>query len=212
MSSLLRKPFAYTYRKISFILVGINVLVFIITSLYPQLQAIFGLYLPLFLGYHMYWQPLTYLFVHSSLEHLLFNMLALAIFGPTVEKAVGSGEFTFFYFFCGIVCGLLSLVTYFATGAYNALLIGASGALYAVLFLFAVIYPRSTIYIWGILPVPSPLLIVVYAVIEVISQFTGFQGSVAHLTHLYGFAAAWLYVVVRMGIHPVKVWKDAYRH
>ena len=69
----------------------------------------------------------------------------------------------------------------------------------------------NEISIWGIIPVPAPLLVVIYAVIEVGSQFLGRNTGVAHLTHLTGFALAWIYLVVRMGLHPIKIWKDAYR-
>ena len=71
-------------------------------------------------------------------------------------------------------------------------------------------FPRSIIFIWGIIPVPAPIMVLGYAVIEFVSQFVG-SSNVAHMTHLAGFGFAWLYFVVRMGVHPVRVWKDAYR-
>ena len=111
---------------------------------------------------------------------------------------------------CGVLCGLISLAVYTFFGL-NVLLVGASGAIYALLLTYAVIFPRSKIYIWGILPVPAPILILVYAIIEFGSQLTGSGGGIAHMTHLAGFAVAWLYLVIRMGIHPLKVWKNAFR-
>ena len=72
-------------------------------------------------------------------------------------------------------------------------------------------FPRSVIYIWGLIPVPSPLLVIIYAVVELGSQIIGAGGNVSHMTHLFGFLAAWLYFVIRMGIHPLKIWKDSYR-
>lgn len=88
---------------------------------------------------------------------------------------------------------------------------GASGAIYAMLLAYAVIFPRSRIFIWGILPVPAPVLVIAYAVIELGSQIIGVSSNVAHMTHLAGFAFSWLYFVVRMGINPYKVWKNIYR-
>ena len=90
-------------------------------------------------------------------------------------------------------------------------LMGASGALYGLLFAFAVIFPRNNIYFWGIIPIPAPILVAIYVGIEISSQLLSFRDGVAHLTHLVCFAVAWIYFVVRMGINPWKVWKDAYR-
>ena len=86
---------------------------------------------------------------------------------------------------------------------------GASGAIYAVLFAYAVCFPRSKLYVWGILPVPAPILVLVYAIIEIVEQFIS-SSNIAHMTHLFGFAAAWLYFLIRMGIHPIKIWKNNY--
>ena len=103
-----------------------------------------------------------------------------------------------------------TLVTQGKTGQYYVFLLGASGAIYAVLFAYAVVFPRSIIYIWGFIPLPAPVMVVVYALIELGSQFFK-ADNVAHLTHLFGFLSAWLYFVIRMGIHPVKIWKKTYR-
>jgi membrane associated rhomboid family serine protease len=53
--------------------------------------------------------------------------------------------------------------------------------------------------------------VIVYAVIELGSQIFSLGGIVAHLTHLAGFAMAWLYFKIRMGVNPIQIWKDAYR-
>lgn len=208
--TLLKKPFRYTYKFFSVYLIVINLIVYVLTSFKYEFTPILGLFLPYFVRYKMFWQPITYMFVHGSIPHLLFNMLSLLIFGLAVERAIGSKEFLLFYLICGIFSGIFSLITYFLLGTWT-LLIGASGALYAVLFLFAVVYPRSVIYIWGIIPVPSPLLVVIYAGVALFNQVNGGRSTIAHLTHLYGFLVAWIYIAVRMGIRPLKVWKDAYR-
>ena len=105
----------------------------------------------------MWWQFFTYMFVHQGVSHIIFNMLALLFFGFSVEKAIGSKEFVLFYVVCGAIGGLLSFAVYYFTGSYNYFLMGASGSIYAVLFAYAVCFPRSVIYIWGIIPVPSPI-------------------------------------------------------
>lgn len=203
-----RKPFKYSFNFITIYLVVANIVVYFLTSINYELTLVLGLFPPTFLRYKFLWQPISYMFVHGSLTHLIFNMISLLIFGLTVEKAIGSKEFLLFYMLSGILSGVLSLVTYLIFGTFT-LLVGASGALYALLFLFAVVFPRSTIFIWGVIPVPSPILVVIYAAIALFNQLS--MDTVAHLTHLWGFAVAWLYIVVRMGIHPLKVWKDAFR-
>lgn len=209
-----RKPFRYEYKRNVLLIIFINFIVFSLTAFYANLTDYIHFYGSLN-AYnvrfnHMYWQFLTYMFVHSNLQHLFFNMLGLLVFGLQVEKAIGSKEFTIFYLLCGIVSGALSFAVYVFMGEYRVFLLGASGAVYAVLFAYAVVFPRSIIFIWGFIPVPAPLLVLIYAGIEFFSQFKP-GSNVAHMTHLFGFLAAWLYFVIRMGIHPVKIWKNTYR-
>ena len=206
--NIIRKPFRYSFFNATSIIIALNFIFFFLTMIFPRLQVYLGMsYFGILL--HYYWQPLTYLFVHSGWSHILFNMLALFFFGISVERAVGSKEFLLFYFLCGILDGIISTVLYRFLGI-TVLLVGASGAVYALLFAYAVIFPRNVIYIWGIIPVAAPLLVFVYALIEITSQISGGSG-IAHLAHLAGFAVAWIYFVARMGIHPLKVWKDAWR-
>ena len=76
---------------------------------------------------------------------------------------------------------------------------------------YAVIFPRSVIYLFGIVPIPAPLLILLFVVQEVFNQVTNSQSGVAHFTHLAGLLFAWLYFVIRMRVNPWKVWKEHYR-
>ena len=73
--------------------------------------------------------------------------------------------------------------------------------------MFAVFFPYSRIYVFGILPVRAPILVVVYALIELYSQVFSRGGSVAHLTHLSGLVIAYLYCRIRMRINPFDVFK-----
>lgn len=221
----LRRPFRYTFVNATLFLVAINVLAHFIFSMNPELKNIFSLNVLRVVYYHWLWQPLTYMFVHGDIRHLFFNMIGLLIFGLNVEKAIGSKEFVLMYLLCGVVSGLFSLGVYYLTTLrlvysygldihyaliYTSTLVGASGAIYSLLLAYAVIYPRGIVLIWGLIPVPAPVLVIAYAVIEFGSHFVG-GGNVAHLAHLFGFVAAWCYFLVRMGINPYRVWKDAYR-
>lgn len=208
-----RQPFSYQYKRRVLFIILLNFIVYGIGILYPEINRYIHTYgtLNAYLVkvYHMYWQFITYMFIHSDIRHIGFNMLGLLVFGLPLERAIGTKEFTLFYLTCGILSGAFSVAVYIFTGQYRIFLLGASGAIYAVLFAYAVFFPRSIIYIWGLIPVPAPVMVLIYAVIEFLSQFNPASG-VAHMTHLFGFLAAWLYFVIRMGIHPVKVWKHSY--
>jgi membrane associated rhomboid family serine protease len=199
-SNPLRRPFRYSNGGLSLYLIGANVLVFAAGYLLPGLPDLLALD-PGLLLQGMFWQPLTYMFAHGSISHLLFNMLGLLFFAPQVERELGSREFLLFYLLTGVLSGLLSFGLYLATGTAVALL-GASGPVFAVLLAFAVLFPRAEIYVFGILPVRAPILVALYALMELVDQVFGFGGSVAHLTHLSALLFAWLYFVVRLGVNP----------
>lgn len=199
-----RKPFRYTEGNATLVLIGVNVLVFALTSVFREAYVYLSLIPGAVLRLGWVWQPVTYMFVHASVRHLFFNMLGLFFFGTAVERSLGSREFTFFYLLTGTLAGLFSLAAFALSGDLGIRLVGASGAVYAVLLAFAVINPRSRIFIWGILPVPAPLLVVGYTVIELWSHLFGYGGDIAHLTHLAGFAFAALYFPVRLGVNPIR--------
>ena len=211
--SFINKPFKYTYKNATLYIVIANVCVYLLVKLFPNLYLHLSLFPPAVVYYHEYWQFFSYMFVHdySGLSHILFNMFGLLIFGMSVEKALGSKEFCLLYFLSGLFCGLFSFLVYLLSNQFFVVLCGASGALYGILLAYAVIYPKSVISIWGVLPVPAPLLVVIYAIIEIASQIFGLQNGIAHMTHLAGFLFTWLYFLIRMKINPWKVWKNAYR-
>ncbi len=209
MSSIIRRPFSYSFFNATLILIAVNAAVFLLTGLSSKLEALLSMNVVMVVRYHCWWQPVTYMFTHANFQHLLFNMLGLLFFGLPVERTVGSREFLLLYFFCGIMDGLLSLGLYYLLGAYGVFLLGASGAVYSLLLAYAVIFPRSRIFVFGLIPLPAPVMVALYAAIEFFSQFTA--SNTAHFTHLTGFVLAWLYIRVRMGVNPIKVWRDAWR-
>lgn len=211
MSSLIRKPFSYSFKNATVIIILVNLGVYLLEKIFPPSISILSLNVINCIGHKMFWQPFTYMFVHGNFQHIFFNMFGLFIFGMNVERAIGTKEFCLMYFVTGFLCGLLSLVVYFISGNYGIFLMGASGAIYGILLAYAVIFPRNRIFIWGIIPIPAPVLVIVYAVIETVSQVFGVQNGVAHSVHLAGFLFTFLYFIVRMGINPIKVWKNAYR-
>jgi membrane associated rhomboid family serine protease len=156
------------------------------------------------LGRGWVWQFVTYMFVHDprSISHLLFNMFALFIFGRHVERHMGSREFLLYYLLTGVLAGIFSFLSYIFTGNVLITLMGASGAVFAVQLAFAAFFPDSIIYIWGILPLRAPVMVLGFTALELFFMFTGFNANVAHATHLAGFGFGWLYFLVRFGINP----------
>ncbi len=135
------------------------------------------------------WTVITYMFLHGGLMHLLFNMLGLYFFGPQVEAMIGSKRFTILYFLSGLTGAAASFIFSFASP-----IIGASAGVFGVMMGFAHFWPHTPIHIWGIIPVPARLLVIITTVIAVYSGYTGRGGGVAHFAHLGGYAGAFLYL------------------
>ena len=203
--SIVRQPFRYQNSNTVYWLIGINVLVFALTNFLGFRLLVY--YLSMIPGMVLrgwVWTFATYMFVHGGISHILFNMLALFIFGTQVERYMGSREFLLFYFITGILAGVFSFAVYYFTGSYGVILMGASGAIFAVELAYAVLYPDSILYLWGIVPLRAPIMVLGFTALELLSSIFGLNQGVAHLTHLAGFGFAWLYFVIRFGINPWK--------
>lgn len=209
--NILQKPFRYSFQNAALILIAINIGVFVLTEMQPILRNYLSLNVILVIQKNMYWQFFTYMFTHANFYHLLGNMIGLIFFGTAVERAIGSKEFVLMYLLIGVLCGIVSFFMYYFSGMYFVFLLGASGAVYAVLLMYAVLYPNSKIYIWGILPIPAPLLVIIYAGISLWNQLFSAGSGIAHLAHLSGFVFAWLYLLIRTNVNPWKVWKNVFR-
>ncbi|MFE8943484.1 rhomboid family intramembrane serine protease [Streptomyces sp. NPDC007856] len=147
--------------------------------------------------------PATALFVHGSWVHLLGNMLFLFVFGAMTEERMGRVAFTLFY----VGCGYLALLGYAAANATSEQsLVGASGAISAVLGAFLYLFPRarvtSLLPFLFFLPLRFPAWIVLpfWAALQwaAAEQSSGGPG-VAYLAHLVGFGLGFGYAWVRYG-------------
>jgi len=145
------------------------------------------------------WELVTYGFVHSPADpwHLVGNMLMLWFFGREVEEIMGRGEFYKFYFTAIVLAGLawLASAQFLPHGAAaSASLMGASGAIMAVFAVFIWYYPRQTVLLWFVLPVPVWALGLLYLVLDVQGAANG-GGNVAHVAHIagaiFGLCYAW---------------------
>jgi membrane associated rhomboid family serine protease len=136
------------------------------------------------------WTLVTYMFLHGGFTHILFNMIALFFFGPRVEGRIGSRPFTILYFLSGVSGALLSMVL-----APTSPIIGASAGVFGVMLAFAHFWPHEPIYIWGIVPIPARILVILTTIITLWSGFGSVGSGIAHFAHLGGYAGAFLYLL-----------------
>src|ERR1039458_4341298 len=134
-------------------LIIVNTVVFLIYYLagfagQMPLKTIFALSAEAAVHNFLVWQVVTYLFLHGGIWHLLFNMLALWMFGTPIERDWGTRRFLKFYFLCGIAAGVCDVALHAVLGDWGTSTIGASGAIYGLLVAFGVLYPEA-------LPSPS---------------------------------------------------------
>src|SRR5260370_811516 len=91
------------------------------------------------------WQLATYMFLHGGIEHILFNMLALWMFGMTLEQDWGTRRFLKYYFLCGIGAGLCDVALNGFMGHLVPHTLGASCPIYVLLLAFGVLYPNQIV-------------------------------------------------------------------
>jgi membrane associated rhomboid family serine protease len=142
------------------------------------------------------WQPATYMFLHSTrgLGHILFNMLALWMFGTELERTWGTRFFTKYYFITGIGAAATSLLlSLFIADIYHSTTVGASGAIYGLLIAYAMYFPHRTIY-YIIFPIPARVFVAIMGLIAFWSSVSGSGGGVAHTAHLGGLVVGYLYL------------------
>lgn len=134
------------------------------------------------------WRLGTYMFLHGTYApwHLAFNMLALWMFGVEIENMWGARRFVAFYLICGVGAGLLSFATWYTP------IIGASGAILAVLTIYAVHFPNRQVLVFFLFPIPVWLLVVIIGFASIVMARN--DGGVAHLTHLGGIVVALIYL------------------
>ena len=181
-------------------LIAANVALFILTQL-PSgrvLTVWLGLLPADFVAQLRIWQPATYMFLHADLFHLLFNMLALWMFGTELERLWGQRYFLKFYFVCGIGAGLLTIVFSFlpfdfSRALYESLVIGASGAIYGLLLAYGLYFPDRPILMFLLFPIPAKYFVMIIGAIAFYSSL-GATGGIASATHLGGLVVGYLYL------------------
>ncbi|RPI54340.1 MAG: rhomboid family intramembrane serine protease [Acidobacteria bacterium] len=186
-------------------LIAANVAVFIVMWLMPAgarqaVQEFFGLVPAAVFQSFRIWQPVTYMFLHGTIGHIFFNMLALWMFGTELERIWGTRFFLRYYFVTGVFAAVttivVSLLPYPETARmFHSVTIGASGAVYGLLLAYGLTFPNRPIYIYFVFPIPAKYFVMIMGLIALVSAAGDSGGGIAHITHLGGLIAG--YVMLR---------------
>ena len=171
-----------------------NVAVFLFMTLFQTERFFlyyFGLAPQLVWGRGFVWQLFTYMFIHGGFGHIFMNMFVLWMFGSEIESAMGKKEFYKFYVITGVGSGLITLL--FSLNSTTPV-VGASGAIYAILVAFAMMYPNRLIYFYFLIPIKAKFFVLIIGVITFFSSFSQGFGGISHLTHLGGIIIGYLYL------------------
>ncbi|KQU18846.1 hypothetical protein ASG65_25085 [Bacillus sp. Leaf13] len=137
------REYATSYRAVTvLILIMMIVFVLILFPIFPgNVLFYYGTGVNLYIADGQWWRLITPIFLHSTFSHLLFNGFSLAIFGPSLEKFLGSFKFTIFF----LVTGILANIATFLVKPLTYSHIGSSGAIFGLLgfFLYLVIFNKS---------------------------------------------------------------------
>ena len=162
---------------------------------------------------HFYiWQLATYMFLHGGIWHILWNMLALWMFGSDVEQTWGTDRFLKFYFFCGIGAGICVVVlNYFPFGNPNVPTLGSSGAIYGILLVCAMLWPDRVILFSFLIPIKMKYFVMIIGGIAFLNSFNVNSG-VSDVAHLGGMAFGYLFLKMPRvrGVRPGVALGQAY--
>lgn len=177
-------------------LLYLNVIMFVATLINEDFMIrTFAMFYPES-PYFRWWQPLTHMFMHGGVWHILFNMYTLVMFGSVVERALGTKDFIIFYLITGLGAVALHIgvewleINYLNGSLAAAVLtpmVGASGAIYGVLVAFAMLYPEARLtLIFPPITLDAKWWVGIFVALELLLGITGTQISIAHFAHLGG--------------------------
>src|SRR6478609_2300478 len=177
-------------------LIGANVVLFVLQIILPALTDLLGLEPVMVVQKLEIWRLGTYMFLHAGIWHILFNMLALWMFGTELERIWGTRFFLKFYFVTGIGAAILtvlfSLLPFgFAEQLHHSIVIGASGAIYGLLLAYGMYYPDRPIYMYLVFPIPARYFVMIMGALAFYSSLSDNNG-VANATHLGGLLVGYL--------------------
>ena len=208
--SLALPPFTHIVKKLLIINTSVFVLTLLAENFAPFLLRVlrFGWLIPSDVLHGALWELVTYSFFHVGVFHLLFNMLALWMFGSQFEMDWGSRRFLEFYLFCVVgaaistmVVGYLGLMFSDGSGFFANLgrlvhtpTLGASGGIYGLLIAFGILYGNREIYMFPLpFSIKAKYMVGIWIFIAMVGALQG-PGGVANIAHLGGALCGWLYL------------------
>lgn len=170
------------------------------------------------------YQLVTHFFLHSpqSFSHIFSNMFGLFMFGGLLERVWGERRFLFYYLFTGVGAGLIQQLTWWLTMTPERLIfqdffivVGASGAIFAILLAFGMLFPNLPVFIMFIpIPIKAKWVVIGYGLIELFAGLSGGSGSnVAHFAHLGGMLFGFILIMYWRSVEKKKKqneWQDFY--
>lgn len=145
-----------------------------------------------------FFQFFTYQFMHDSagIGHILFNMLALWMFGSLIENVMGAKRFLFYYLVCGIGAAIIQILAKYIESDFiipQIHLIGASGSIYGVLLAFGYLFPNMIVNVFFVLPAKAKYVTIGLVALEL---YFAIQSNphdvVAHVAHLGGMLVGYI--------------------
>ncbi|MFQ6675533.1 MAG: rhomboid family intramembrane serine protease [Fidelibacterota bacterium] len=176
------------------LLVSINFGIFLLQTISGQQRIMFDLFglVPRYVWSHlMIWQPVTYLFFHGNIWHVLINMFVLWMFGSELEMVWGKKEFLKYYFLAGVGSGIVTALFHVNS---TIPVVGASGAIYGILLAYALLFPNRYVFLYFLIPIRVKYFVIVIGAIAFFSSLNPGYSNISHLTHLSGMAIGFLYL------------------
>jgi len=169
-----------------------NISVFVLQTFVDYRWAYFFGLVPQRVWQDLYlWQLFTYQFLHGGLFHILFNMLALWMFGCDLERRWDSSFFLKYYFISVVGGGILNTLL---TPGQMVPSIGASAGVYGILLAYGLIYPNRIIYFYFFFPIKMKHFVLIIGAISLYSSMASGQSGIAHVAHLGGMLFGYIYL------------------
>lgn len=130
------------------------------------------------------WILLTHMFLHGGVNHLLFNMYALFMFGTLLEQRISVKRFLLAYLASGIIAAFMSSFFYKSS-------LGASGAIMGVIGALIILMPDLGLLLFFVIPTPLWMAGIIYALMDIFGIF--FPSGVGNIAHLVGMGTGLLY-------------------
>ncbi len=159
------------------------------------------------------WQLATYAFLHQGFGHIIWNMLALWMFGADIERIWGTRRFVQFYFFCAVGAGICVVILNYILpwGTPNVPTVGSSGAIFGILLVYAMMFPDREILFGFVFPIKVKWFVLIVGSVAFLSSF-GVNTAVSNFAHLGGLLFGYMFMKTpNMQFDPVAPIRRQYR-